>query len=139
MQNACEALRLLGEDGLAVQDAPTTNIPQSLTPSKYLQQSGGIVRPPGARDPVARTFLRTKEGGLVAADMPEKAEGRVDKNAERVEIDVVGAAGRQKDVGRLYRIAMEKKGIFQGVPIEYARIQTDTPPRSGWDHEWKRG
>ncbi|TVY27361.1 hypothetical protein LHYA1_G002954 [Lachnellula hyalina] len=45
-----------------------------------------------------------------------------------------------KDAGRLYRIAMEKKGIFGhgGVPIEYARAQTETPPREAWNHAWTR-
>ena len=45
-----------------------------------------------------------------------------------------------KDAGRLYRIAMEKKGIFKhgGVPIEYARLQTDTPGRVPWNHDWTR-
>ena len=45
-----------------------------------------------------------------------------------------------KDSGRLYRIAMEKKGIFKhgGVPIEYARLQTDTPGREPWNHGWTR-
>lgn len=47
-------------------------------------------------------------------------------------------AGTGKDVGRLYRIAMEKKGIWDSVPIEYARIQTDGPPKDGWNHEWSR-
>ncbi|MCJ1292868.1 hypothetical protein MMC34_004421 [Xylographa carneopallida] len=52
------------------------------------------------------------------------------------------------DGGRLYRQAMVKKGTYGGlkaekgreggVPIEYARAQTDTPPRDGWDHEWRR-
>jgi large subunit ribosomal protein L40 len=49
-----------------------------------------------------------------------------------------------KDAGRLYRIAMEKKGIFGkgfgkgAVPIEYARAQTDTPGREPWNHGWTR-
>jgi len=45
-----------------------------------------------------------------------------------------------KDAGRLYRIAMEKKGIFGygGVPIEYARMQTDTPGTEAWNHGWTR-
>jgi large subunit ribosomal protein L40 len=45
-----------------------------------------------------------------------------------------------KDAGRLYRIAMEKKGIFgkDGVPIEYARFQTETPGREAWNHGWVR-
>lgn len=43
-----------------------------------------------------------------------------------------------KDAGRLYRVAMEKKGVFRhgGVPIEYARLQTDTPAREPWNHDW---
>lgn len=42
--------------------------------------------------------------------------------------------------GRLYRVAMEKKGIFRpgGVPIEYARHQTETPGREVWNHGWTR-
>lgn len=43
-----------------------------------------------------------------------------------------------KEMGRLYRIAMNKRGVWDGVPIEYARIQTDSPPRKGWNHEWTR-
>ncbi|PQE25707.1 Ribosomal L28 L40 mitochondrial protein [Rutstroemia sp. NJR-2017a BBW] len=49
----------------------------------------------------------------------------------------------EEQAGRLYRIALEKKGIFGGehsVPIEYARAQTDTPGRPGevWNNGWKR-
>lgn len=43
-----------------------------------------------------------------------------------------------KEMGRLYRIAMLKKGMWDGPPIEYARIQTDSPSRDGWNHEWTR-
>jgi large subunit ribosomal protein L40 len=43
------------------------------------------------------------------------------------------------DEGKLYRIAMEKRGVWQGVPIEYARLQTEWPSRDGWNHEWTRG
>jgi large subunit ribosomal protein L40 len=43
-----------------------------------------------------------------------------------------------KEMGRLYRIAMLKNGIWDGVPVEYARIQTDSPPRDGWNHAWTR-
>ncbi|KAK3067710.1 hypothetical protein LTR53_015253 [Teratosphaeriaceae sp. CCFEE 6253] len=43
-----------------------------------------------------------------------------------------------QDVGRLYRIAMRKDGVWKGAPIEYARIQTETPPRDGWNHAWTR-
>ncbi|KAF7951620.1 hypothetical protein EAE96_006922 [Botrytis aclada] len=44
----------------------------------------------------------------------------------------------QKEAGRLYRVALEKKGIFgkDGVPIEYARAQTDTPAKEPWNHGW---
>lgn len=131
MREACEALRLLGEDGLAVQDAPAGEGRHGPGPSSR------TVRPPGARDPVARTFLRRADGGLIAADMVGEKGVEV-KEGERVEVDVASAAERQSEVGRLYRLAMEKKGVFQGVPIEYARIQTDTPPKAGWDHAWKR-
>ena len=48
------------------------------------------------------------------------------------------AGAQGKDVGRLYRIAMQKTNIWRGVPIEYARIQTDGPPKDGWNHEWRR-
>ena len=53
----------------------------------------------------------------------------------------IGSQGQMeggREVGRLYRIAMEKKGIWQGIPIEYARAQTEFPSREGWNHEWKR-
>ncbi|KAK5125700.1 hypothetical protein LTR85_011974 [Meristemomyces frigidus] len=47
-----------------------------------------------------------------------------------------GAEGRE--MGRLYRIAMLKDGVWEGAPIEYARIQTESPPREGWNHAWTR-
>lgn len=52
----------------------------------------------------------------------------------------VGKGEGERKKGRLYRIAMEKKGVFGkgGVPIEYARLQTDTPGEKVWDHEWTR-
>lgn len=89
MRAACEALRLIGEEGLSV--APDAPMPKALSQSKQITQT-----------------------------------------------DVRMATAAQKDVGRLYRIAMEKKGIWAGVPIEYAKCQTDTPSRTGWDHEWTR-
>ena len=50
------------------------------------------------------------------------------------------AKPQTKDSGRLYRIAMEKKGVFGhgGVPIEYARFQVDTPGKEAWNHGWTR-
>ena len=43
------------------------------------------------------------------------------------------------DGGRLFRKAMNKKGVFTDLfPIEYGRLQTDYPPAEGWNHEWKR-
>ncbi|KYK54483.1 hypothetical protein DCS_06441 [Drechmeria coniospora] len=50
----------------------------------------------------------------------------------------VGPEGRGE--GYLYRVAMEKKGVYglNGVPIEYARFQTDTPSKEPWNHEWKK-
>lgn len=42
--------------------------------------------------------------------------------------------------GYLYRVAMEKKGVWglNGVPIEYARFQTDSPANVPWNHDWTR-
>jgi len=42
------------------------------------------------------------------------------------------------NTGRLYRIAMNKTGVWQGIPIEYARLQTEWPSKAGWNHDWKR-
>jgi len=49
-----------------------------------------------------------------------------------------GIVGAGRDEGRLYRNAMHKAGVWQGVPIEYARTQTEFPPREGWNHAWTR-
>ncbi|KAF2262482.1 hypothetical protein CC78DRAFT_618539 [Lojkania enalia] len=71
----------------------------------------------------------------------------LDENGNAVPAEEAGAFGpdagklgpRGKEVGRLYRQAMTKKGIWEhGVPIEYARIQTDFPGREGWNHGWTR-
>lgn len=45
-----------------------------------------------------------------------------------------------KSEGYLYRVAMEKKGVWglDGVPIEYARLQADYPAETPWNHDWKR-
>ncbi|KAF2191441.1 hypothetical protein K469DRAFT_556960 [Zopfia rhizophila CBS 207.26] len=48
----------------------------------------------------------------------------------------LGAKGRE--VGRLYRAAMNKRGVWDSVPIEYARSQVDFPGREGWNHGWTR-
>ena len=61
------------------------------------------------------------------------------------------------DGGRLYRQAMVKKGVYGGVathkgegeglvergreggvPVEYARAQTEGPSREGWNEGWMR-
>ncbi|KAI1906687.1 hypothetical protein LOZ53_002384 [Ophidiomyces ophidiicola] len=43
------------------------------------------------------------------------------------------------DGGRLFRVSMNKKGVFtDGIPIEYGRLQTETPSREGWNYDWKR-
>ncbi|CCU74549.1 unnamed protein product [Blumeria hordei] len=51
-----------------------------------------------------------------------------------------GSSKVGKEGSRLYRIALEKKGIYSNgsIPIEYSRLQTDTPATSPWDHDWKR-
>ncbi|KAI2463259.1 hypothetical protein F4781DRAFT_133611 [Annulohypoxylon bovei var. microspora] len=45
-----------------------------------------------------------------------------------------------REEGYLYRVAVEKHGVFghDGVPIEYARMQTETPAREPWNHGWTR-
>ncbi|KAK8068910.1 hypothetical protein PG994_005526 [Apiospora phragmitis] len=45
-----------------------------------------------------------------------------------------------QEEGYLYRVAMEKKGIFKhhNFPIEYARPQVETPAREAWNHGWTR-
>lgn len=45
-----------------------------------------------------------------------------------------------KGEGYLYRVAMEKKGVWgtDAVPIEYARLQTEYPGETPWNHDWKR-
>jgi large subunit ribosomal protein L40 len=47
-------------------------------------------------------------------------------------------AGGQGPVGRLYRSAMLKRGVWGSVPVEYAKVQTDYPSRDGWNHGWTR-
>ncbi|KAA8646152.1 hypothetical protein EYZ11_001537 [Aspergillus tanneri] len=43
------------------------------------------------------------------------------------------------DGGRLFRKSMIKTGIFRDMfPIEYGRLQTESPGKEGWNHEWKR-
>ncbi|KAL1989602.1 hypothetical protein VTN49DRAFT_6799 [Thermomyces lanuginosus] len=40
---------------------------------------------------------------------------------------------------KLFRISMNKRGVFTDLfPIEYARMQTEYPPKDGWNHAWKR-
>lgn len=55
------------------------------------------------------------------------------------ELRTTAGPGNRPD-GYLYRVAMEKKGVYglDGVPIEYARFQTETPAREAWNHGWKR-
>jgi large subunit ribosomal protein L40 len=50
----------------------------------------------------------------------------------------VGPGNRSE--GYLYRVAMEKKGVWgtNAIPIEYARLQTDFPAKQAWNHDWKR-
>ncbi|KAF1830780.1 hypothetical protein BDW02DRAFT_506780 [Decorospora gaudefroyi] len=46
----------------------------------------------------------------------------------------LGAKGRE--VGRLYRSAMLKRGVWGSVPVEYGRLVTDFPAREGWNYAW---
>lgn len=51
-----------------------------------------------------------------------------------------GTNRNEKIGSRLFRIALEKKGIYKtgSIPIEYSRLQTETPGATPWDHNWKR-
>jgi large subunit ribosomal protein L40 len=57
------------------------------------------------------------------------------------ELRLIGSNGLPggQDEGKLFRTAMMKKGVWQGMPIEYARIQTEWPSKDGWNHGWTRG
>lgn len=61
-------------------------------------------------------------------------------NAEdRERLGVRGEDGAEaNEMGRLYRIAMMKDRVWNGVPIEYAKIQTDSPAKGGWNSGWTR-
>ncbi|KAF2859916.1 hypothetical protein K470DRAFT_258439 [Piedraia hortae CBS 480.64] len=56
--------------------------------------------------------------------------------ADRTRLGVTADPGKSE--GRLFRTAMQKNKIWDNVPIEYARIQTDTPPKDGWNSVWTR-
>ncbi|KAI7332865.1 hypothetical protein KC315_g4447 [Hortaea werneckii] len=57
---------------------------------------------------------------------------------ERGRLGADGEPNGGKEMGRLFRIAMRKDDVWDGVPIEYARIQTETPPRDGFNEAWTR-
>ncbi|KAM3421762.1 hypothetical protein BST61_g2140 [Cercospora zeina] len=81
--------------------------------------------------------LRLIDGeGLTHAD-------RIQLGQNPVDLTQSGSGPHEEDAlrsieGRLYRLAMLKNGIWNAVPIEYARIQTETPAREGWNHGWTR-
>ena len=87
----------------------------------------------------ARTLELEKQYNAMAAacEALRLTDGAGLTQDERLRLGAA-AEGRADDVGRLYRIAMRKDGIWGGVPIEYARIQTETPAREGWNHAWTR-
>ncbi|EDU51514.1 MRP-L28 domain containing protein [Pyrenophora tritici-repentis] len=70
----------------------------------------------------------------------------LDNNGNRVSEAEAGGQGpdagrlgtRGREVGRLYRSAMLKRGVWGSVPVEYGRVQTDFPSRDGWNHAWTR-
>lgn len=66
--------------------------------------------------------------------------GMTKEEAEKIGATRKGGVMGQKgnEEGRLYRIAMMKEEIWDGVPIEYARLQVETPGREGWNHGWTR-
>ncbi|KAK4234679.1 hypothetical protein C8A03DRAFT_18472 [Achaetomium macrosporum] len=60
-------------------------------------------------------------------------------NAACEELRLTSGPGT-RDEGYLFRVAMEKKGVWglNGIPIEYARAQAETPAKVAWNHDWKR-
>jgi len=70
----------------------------------------------------------------------------LDGNGNRVPEHEAGGQGpdpsqlgiKGREVGRLYRSAMLKRGVWGSVPVEYGRLQTHFPPREGWNHAWTR-
>ena len=44
----------------------------------------------------------------------------------------------EKSQGVLFRRAMEKKGIWQGWPIEASKSQTEFPAKEPWNTDWRR-
>ncbi|KAG6089800.1 hypothetical protein E4U30_003647 [Claviceps sp. LM220 group G6] len=50
----------------------------------------------------------------------------------------IGPEGRSE--GYLYRVAMEKEGVWgtSAIPIEYVRYQTEYPGAEPWKHNWKK-
>ncbi|OIW31684.1 hypothetical protein CONLIGDRAFT_235476 [Coniochaeta ligniaria NRRL 30616] len=77
----------------------------------------------GQREARDRELMRMHQGMYLACEELRQTEG----------------PGTREE-GYLYRVAMEKKGVYghNGVPIEYARMQTETPAREAWNHGWKR-
>ena len=57
---------------------------------------------------------------------------------ERIQLGEPQKEDERKDRGRLFRTAMMKTGVWDTMPIEYARLQTESPPRDGWNHAWTR-
>jgi len=70
------------------------------------------------------------------------SDGLTAEDRERIGANAEG--GGSREMGRLYRIAMLKgdvygeESLWTGVPIEYGRIQTDSPARKGWNHAWTK-
>lgn len=70
----------------------------------------------------------------------------LDESGIRVSEEEAGGQGadagtlgvKGKQVGRLYRGAMNRRGLAGCVPVEYARGQVDFPGRDGWNHSWMR-
>ncbi|EMF11557.1 uncharacterized protein SEPMUDRAFT_165031 [Sphaerulina musiva SO2202] len=78
--------------------------------------------------------LRLIDGdGLTAEEKIKYGQTAAQPGGQGAEED-----GTRSREGRLYRIAMLKDDIWKGVPIEYARIQTETPAKEGWNHGWTR-
>lgn len=76
---------------------------------------------------------------LLGIAQQEKKVGLIGQKAGTVEVGADKDGNQQDvDVGRLYRVAMVKRGVWGEVPREYGRTMVDWPGKKGWDTAWTR-
>ncbi|KAK3079159.1 hypothetical protein LTS18_005589 [Coniosporium uncinatum] len=101
------------------------------------------------------TLVRPSMPSVSSASTASGKDGQGQREQQQQQQQLVLRGGRNevggggREVGRLYRLAMLKEGIWGkagrdgkivgGVPIEYARPLVEYPSREGWNHGWRRG